>query len=75
MPLVHISLRRGKSSHYLRQIADGVHRALVDAFEVPPDEEKELEAMAKREMEQVVKLKVPLQVSGAFGRNWNECKG
>lgn len=38
MPLVHISLRRGKSSQYLRQIADGVHRALVDAFEVPPDD-------------------------------------
>ncbi|MFO1472669.1 MAG: DNA polymerase I [Turneriella sp.] len=50
-----------------------IHDELL--FEVPPDEEKELEAMAKREMEQVVKLKVPLQVSGAFGRNWNECKG
>ncbi len=50
-----------------------IHDELL--FEVPPDEEKELETMAKREMEQVVALKVPLKVSGAFGRNWNECKG
>lgn len=38
MPIVHISLRRGKSPHYLQALADGVHRALVDAFEVPPDD-------------------------------------
>lgn len=38
MPLVHISLRRGKSPDYLRQVADGVHQALVEAFEVPSDD-------------------------------------
>jgi hypothetical protein len=32
MPLVHISLRKGKSRDYIRSIADGVHRALHEAF-------------------------------------------
>lgn len=50
-----------------------IHDELL--FEVPPDEEKELMTLAKHEMEHIVKLKVPLNVSGAFGRNWNECKG
>jgi len=50
-----------------------IHDELL--FEVATGEEKELEAMARREMESVVKLKVPLKASGAFGKNWNECKG
>jgi DNA polymerase I len=50
-----------------------IHDELL--FEVVPDEEHALEAMARREMENVVSLKVPLKVSGAFGKNWNECKG
>lgn len=50
-----------------------IHDELL--FEVVPEEEKSLFSMAKEEMESVVKLKVPLKVSGAFGRNWNECKG
>ncbi|HET9622947.1 MAG TPA: tautomerase family protein [Kofleriaceae bacterium] len=35
MPFVRISLLKGKSAAYLRAIADGVHHALVEAFEVP----------------------------------------
>ncbi|MRR56805.1 MAG: tautomerase family protein [Deltaproteobacteria bacterium] len=38
MPLVHISLLQGKSPQYLRQVADSVHQAMVDAFDVPPDD-------------------------------------
>lgn len=38
MPLARISLLRGKSPQYLRQLSDSVHQALVDAFEVPPDD-------------------------------------
>jgi phenylpyruvate tautomerase PptA (4-oxalocrotonate tautomerase family) len=38
MPLVRISLLKGKSREYVRAIADGVQRALVEAFEVPPDD-------------------------------------
>jgi phenylpyruvate tautomerase PptA (4-oxalocrotonate tautomerase family) len=42
MPLVHISLRKGKSRDYIRSIADGVHRALHEAFQVPPDDRFQL---------------------------------
>ncbi|MBW9116275.1 tautomerase family protein [Rhizobium cauense] len=36
MPFVRISLLRGKSPEYLRAVSDGIHRALVEAFDVPP---------------------------------------
>lgn len=38
MPLVQISLLKGKSPAHIRAIADGVHRALVETFSVPPDD-------------------------------------
>jgi phenylpyruvate tautomerase PptA (4-oxalocrotonate tautomerase family) len=38
MPLVHISLLKGKPPAYVRAIADGVHQALVEAFETPADD-------------------------------------
>jgi phenylpyruvate tautomerase PptA (4-oxalocrotonate tautomerase family) len=38
MPLVRISLRRGKPAAYRRAIADGVHRALIDAIGIPADD-------------------------------------
>ena len=36
MPLVRISLREGKPEPYRRALADGIHRAMVDAINVPP---------------------------------------
>ena len=36
MPLVRISLRKGKPEAYRRALADGIHRAMVDAISVPP---------------------------------------
>ncbi len=38
MPMTRISLLKGKSIEYLRAISDSLHQALVDAFEVPPDD-------------------------------------
>ena len=38
MPIARISLLKGKSSEYLRAFSDSLHQALVDAFEVPPDD-------------------------------------
>lgn len=38
MPLVHITLRKGKSAEYVRSVADGVHQALVSQANVPPDD-------------------------------------
>ncbi len=35
MPLVRISLREGKTEEYKKALADGVHRALVEALDVP----------------------------------------
>jgi 4-oxalocrotonate tautomerase len=38
MPLVRIFLRPGRSAEYRRALGDGVHRALVEAFAIPPDD-------------------------------------
>ena len=35
MPLVRISLLKGKSKAHIRAIADGVHQALVEAYNAP----------------------------------------
>jgi len=38
MPLVRISLREGKSEQYRKALADGVHQAMVEAIEIPPQD-------------------------------------
>ena len=38
MPLVQVSLRRGKSASYHQAIFDGVYRALRETFNVPEDD-------------------------------------
>jgi len=38
MPLVRISLLKGKSPDHLRAISTGVHQALVEAYGIPPDD-------------------------------------
>jgi phenylpyruvate tautomerase PptA (4-oxalocrotonate tautomerase family) len=38
MPLVRISLLKGKSKDQIRAIADNVHQALIETFEVPTDD-------------------------------------
>lgn len=49
-----------------------IHDELL--FDVAPGEESALESMARTSMEKIVSLRVPLKVSGNFGKNWNECK-
>ncbi|MCS5620704.1 MAG: DNA polymerase I [Nitrospinaceae bacterium] len=46
-----------------------VHDELV--FECPEEEEQEMRALVKKEMESVVPLKVPLVVDMGWGKNWN----
>ena len=46
-----------------------VHDELV--FECPEDEEQEMRALVKKEMEEVMPLKVPLIVDIGWGENWN----
>jgi phenylpyruvate tautomerase PptA (4-oxalocrotonate tautomerase family) len=38
MPISRISLRKGKSPEYLRALSDSLHRALVEALDVPPSD-------------------------------------
>ncbi len=38
MPLVEITLRKGKPPEYLRSVADAIHEALVAQANVPPDD-------------------------------------
>ncbi len=47
-----------------------VHDELV--VEAPVKEKEEVMALVKREMEEVIKLKVPLKVEIAVGKNWDE---
>jgi phenylpyruvate tautomerase PptA (4-oxalocrotonate tautomerase family) len=42
MPLVRISLLKGKSPAYIRAVADGLHRALHETYEVPVDDRFQL---------------------------------
>lgn len=35
MPLVQIDLRKGKSAEYVRAVGEAVHRAMVEAIDVP----------------------------------------
>ena len=47
-----------------------VHDELV--LEAPVGEKEEVMALVKREMEEVIQLKVPLRVEIASGKNWDE---
>ena len=47
-----------------------VHDELV--FEVPPAEEAALEALARKEMQEALRLDVPLKVEVGWGRTWGE---
>jgi phenylpyruvate tautomerase PptA (4-oxalocrotonate tautomerase family) len=42
MPLVRISLRRGKPRDVRQAVADGIHRALVDVIGIPPKDRFQL---------------------------------
>jgi DNA polymerase-1 len=50
-----------------------VHDELV--FEADHNEKKDVVSLVKKEMEEVIKLKVPLKVDIASGRNWDEAHG
>ena len=42
MPLVNISLLKGKSREHIRAIAAGVHEALKEAYQIPPQDHFQL---------------------------------
>jgi len=47
-----------------------VHDELI--VEAPVEEKEEVMTLVKKEMEEVIKLKVPLKVEIASGKNWDE---
>lgn len=48
-----------------------IHDELI--FEVSPDELDHLKSLVRKEMEGVMKLKIPLIVDLSVGKNWKEC--
>lgn len=58
--------QKGLSSRLIMQ----VHDELV--IEAPAREKEEVMNLVKKEMEEVIKLKVPLKVEIASGKNWDE---
>ena len=60
--------KSGKKKLKSRMILQ-VHDELV--FECPEDEKQEMGALVKKEMEEVMSLKVPLIVDIGWGKNWN----
>jgi len=49
MPLVRIDLREGKSAEYRKALADGVHRAMIEALAIPPDDRFQVITEHRRE--------------------------
>jgi DNA polymerase-1 len=62
----HLFTKKNLSARLIMQ----VHDELV--LEAPFAEKGEVMALVKKEMEEVIKLKVPLKVEIAFGKNWDE---
>ncbi|MBP7230982.1 MAG: DNA polymerase I, partial [Syntrophaceae bacterium] len=56
--------------HLFARLIMQVHDELV--VEAPESEKDEVMALVKKEMEEVIKLKVPLKVEIAAGANWDE---
>lgn len=52
MPLVRISLRKGKTAGYRGAIADGVHKAMVETIGIPLTDR--FQVIAEREKDQMI---------------------
>ncbi len=69
--LAMIEIDRALSTKRARMLLQ-VHDELL--FEVPPDELEEICDLVREKMEGIVRLKVPLKVNWATGKNWAEAK-
>jgi phenylpyruvate tautomerase PptA (4-oxalocrotonate tautomerase family) len=49
MPFSRISLMKGKSSDHIRAISDNLHRALVEAYDVPADDRFQIVEQLERD--------------------------
>ena len=64
--IAHLLLEKNLAARLIMQ----VHDELV--IEAPVKEKDEIMALVKKEMEEVIKLKVPLRVEISSGKNWDE---
>ncbi|MGD0021141.1 MAG: DNA polymerase I [Smithellaceae bacterium] len=64
--IAHLLLEKNLTARLIMQ----VHDELV--LEAPVKEKEEVMTLVKKEMEEVIKLKVPLKVEIASGKNWDE---
>lgn len=64
--IANLLLKKSFSARLIMQ----VHDELV--VEAPSKEKEEVTSLVKKEMEEVIKLKVPLKVEIASGKNWDE---
>ena len=71
LAMVRIDQALARSRHRARMLLQ-VHDELL--FEAPPDEAAAVSQLARREMEQVSKLEVPLVVDIGVGDNWRDAK-
>jgi len=62
----HLLAKKNLSARLIMQ----VHDELV--VEAPAKEKEAVMQLVKKEMEEVIKLKVPLKVEIAAGKNWDE---
>jgi len=69
LAMIRIDERLTKEKFAAKMILQ-VHDELL--FEAPPDEQKELESLVRKEMEQAHKLAVPLVVEICAGPNWRD---
>ena len=60
--------RRLKEEGLLSRLILQVHDELI--FEIPPEEETTMRELVRREMEDVISLKVPLKVEIDVGKSW-----
>lgn len=49
MPLVHIHLRKGKTSKYIKALRDGIHQALQNAWKIPANDRFQLVSEYKKD--------------------------
>jgi DNA polymerase-1 len=64
--IAHLLTKKNLAAQLIMQ----VHDELI--LEAPLKEKEEVAALVKKEMEEVIKLKVPLKVEIAAGKNWDE---
>lgn len=49
MPLVHIHLMKGKTPKYIRNLRDGIHQALQNAWKIPSNDRFQLVSEYKKD--------------------------